>query len=218
MAELRASIEAHGVQVPIIVDEHGNTIDGHHRQKLAAELGIEYPREVREGLSDDEKRMLALTLNTKRRMLTPEQIREVIGKALHIAPERSDRHVAADLRVDHKTVASVRREQEDVGKLPHIEKRIDTQGRRQPATKPTAVSTPARKPSKPKAPPPVVERVVPPPELREPLAEFDAVVKAELDKLERVTYGKPAAYALRRVCNRLRAAVSELLRAAKAGV
>ena len=34
-AALREDIAANGVTVPVIVDQHGVIIDGHHRQKIA---------------------------------------------------------------------------------------------------------------------------------------------------------------------------------------
>jgi transposase-like protein len=37
-AALRASIEKHGILVPIVVDHEGNVLDGHHRLKIANEL------------------------------------------------------------------------------------------------------------------------------------------------------------------------------------
>jgi len=220
MAELRASIEAHGVQVPVIVDEHGAVIDGHHRQKLAAELGIECPLEVREGLSEDEKRMLALTLNTKRRMLTREQVREVIAQALHIAPERSDRQVAKDLNVDRRTVASVRNE--PAHDVPVVEKRIGADGRtrKQPAKPKPGASKPATtpKPAKLKAPPPVVERVMPPVEVRDSLRAFHAsfethrkelegVFASEIDKLSRYAKDPYAVTNVKRIIDRIRRAL-----------
>ena len=42
-AELRSlaeSITEHGVLVPVVIDEEGAVIDGHHRQKIADSLGI----------------------------------------------------------------------------------------------------------------------------------------------------------------------------------
>ncbi len=42
-AALRASIDRFGVLVPVAKDQHGNITDGHHRVRIADELGIEYP-------------------------------------------------------------------------------------------------------------------------------------------------------------------------------
>jgi ParB-like chromosome segregation protein Spo0J len=62
-AALRDDIARHGVMVPIVVDQHGRILDGHHRDRIATELGIEAPREVRHVADDGEAYELALTLN-----------------------------------------------------------------------------------------------------------------------------------------------------------
>ena len=69
---LKASIEKNGVHVPIEIDEEtGELLDGHHRQKICHELGIEAPKTFRR-FSDDTKRTEhALTLNLMRRHLGP---------------------------------------------------------------------------------------------------------------------------------------------------
>ena len=71
--QLAASIREKGVIVPIIVDENGTIIDGHHRKAIADALGIDCPTDVRRGLPDHEKRLLAFDLNTNRRHLTDAQ-------------------------------------------------------------------------------------------------------------------------------------------------
>ncbi|MFP3656254.1 hypothetical protein SB777_35685, partial [Burkholderia sp. SIMBA_052] len=84
-------------------------LDGHHRAKIAAELGIECPREVREGLTDEEKRRLAITLNLHRRHLSQERKRALIAGQLLDTPEQSDRKIAASLGVHNETVNAVRK-------------------------------------------------------------------------------------------------------------
>ena len=42
------------------------------------------------------------------------------------------------MKADHKTVGKVRAEKEARGEIPHVEKRKDTKGRKQPAKKPVA--------------------------------------------------------------------------------
>jgi hypothetical protein len=74
--------------------------------------------------------------NNHRRHLTPETNRELIARLLKERPERSDRAIAELVGKDHKTVAAIRRKEEDVGSIPHVEKRVDTKGRKQPASKP----------------------------------------------------------------------------------
>ena len=107
-AALTASIKAHGVQVPVLVDEFGAIIDGHHRDQIAVELGIDCPREVRAGLTDAEKRTLAVTLNRDRRHLTRSQIQALIAESIKADPELSDRAHAQRVGVHHSTVGKVR--------------------------------------------------------------------------------------------------------------
>ena len=73
LARLTASIRENGVQVPVVLDEFGVVIDGHHRARIAESLGVDYPKDVRRGLSEAEKRVLAVELNSVRRHLTDAQ-------------------------------------------------------------------------------------------------------------------------------------------------
>jgi hypothetical protein len=114
---LRADIEAHGVLVPIDVDEEGTILDGHHRARAAAELGIDCPKRVVSGLTAGEKWDHALRLNLQRRHLSSAQKRDLIREELLRAPSRSDRAIARLLGVDHKTVGTMRR-----GEIPHEER------------------------------------------------------------------------------------------------
>ena len=71
-AALKADIAGRGVLVPIELDEAGNVLDGHHRQRAARELGLaDVPTVVRSGLSEAQKREHALRLNLLRRHLGP---------------------------------------------------------------------------------------------------------------------------------------------------
>lgn len=74
---LRANIAANGVRIPIVKDQDGNTIDGHHREAIAAELGLDCPVEVRTYGSELARMADALALNLARRNLTSEQRAEV---------------------------------------------------------------------------------------------------------------------------------------------
>ena len=65
---LRDDIAQRGVVVPVIVDEYNNVIDGHHRLRIAVELGLFPPMEILAYLDDDEKRSLAVDLNHRRRL------------------------------------------------------------------------------------------------------------------------------------------------------
>ncbi len=71
---LKNDIRDRGVQVPVEYDDEGNLLDGHHRVRACLELGIkEWPRIVRVGMTEAEKRNHIRALNILRRNLTPEQ-------------------------------------------------------------------------------------------------------------------------------------------------
>jgi N6-adenosine-specific RNA methylase IME4 len=70
---LKADIAERGVLVAVELDEHGNVLDGHHRVRIATELGVDYPTVVRSGLAEHEKRLHAVALNLARRHLTDAQ-------------------------------------------------------------------------------------------------------------------------------------------------
>lgn len=116
-AALEADIRARGVLVPVVVDQHGNTIDGHNRAAIAHRLGITYPTETREVPDDEHARDLAYTLNLNRRHLTRDQKRNLIAAEITRRPDDTDRAIGRRLACDHKTVGSVRRELS--GEIPH---------------------------------------------------------------------------------------------------
>jgi len=138
-ASLTESIRQHGIQVPVLVDENGAIIDGHHRDMIAAELGIDCPRDVREGLSDSVKRTLAISLNKDRRHLTRAQVQALLEESVKADPQLSDREHARRIGVSHVTVAAVRTDLESGGQIDHLEYRENPQGRPQPATKPERI-------------------------------------------------------------------------------
>lgn len=78
-AALRASIERFGVLVPVVRDQHGRTLDGHHRSRIADELRVKYRFDVVKVESDEQAREIAATLNTDRRQLSVEQRRAVVA-------------------------------------------------------------------------------------------------------------------------------------------
>ncbi|MCL1940731.1 MAG: ParB N-terminal domain-containing protein [Synergistaceae bacterium] len=119
--ELKEDIVARGVMVPIEFDEQGNILDGHHRLRICQELGItNYPKVIRAGMNDSEKRLHARKLNLARRHMTQEQRRGLIREQLSETPEKSDRQIAAGLGVDHKTVGTQRADLLGRGEIPHV--------------------------------------------------------------------------------------------------
>ena len=106
--ELHESIKAEGVLEPIHVDEEGVVIDGHHRSKIANELGIPCPVIAHDDLSESQKRSLAFTLNLKRRHLNREQRRALGLESLRLDPIASNREHAKRTGLDHKTIQDIR--------------------------------------------------------------------------------------------------------------
>lgn len=102
LAALRASIERHGVLVPVLRDQFGRILDGHHRVAIAEDLGVDYPLEVCEVADDGHAFELAGTLNLARRHLSPVQRRTLAGDLQ--AAGHSSRNIAKALGVSHKTV------------------------------------------------------------------------------------------------------------------
>ena len=118
---LKASIAAgYDPARPIVVDENGAVLDGHHRQQVCAELGITPPVVTLPGLTEDQKHDYAMRANLACRHLTQLQKRELIAAELERDPGRSDREIGRLCGADHKTVGSVRR-----GEIPHPEARTD---------------------------------------------------------------------------------------------
>lgn len=136
-AALEASIVAHGVLVPVEYDEDGEIIDGHHRVAICEKLGlVDWPRFVRKGLSEIEKRKLARELNISRRHLTTAQKQAVIADQLRDTPSISSRAIAVMLGVSDKTVAAVRKRMIEGAEIPHQDEVEGRDGVRQPARKP----------------------------------------------------------------------------------
>ncbi len=144
--QLRESIRARGVLMPILVDEDGVVIDGHHRAHIAAELGVECPREVRPGLTETEKRSLAYELNSARRQLSREQKRGLVADSLKADPQLSDREHARRVGVSPTTVGAVRAKLEQTGDVSKLDTRTDSAGRKQPASKSEPSAGPIEEP------------------------------------------------------------------------
>ena len=99
--------------------------------------------DVSAGSCDEWRRLdpyeYVLSANIHRRHLTAEQKREIIAKVLKAQPEKSNRTIAKQMKVDHKTVGSgARASWRDVRKFPTSTTVTDTKGRKQPTKKSAA--------------------------------------------------------------------------------
>jgi hypothetical protein len=136
--ELVADIRRNGLEFPIATFD-GKIIDGRNRALACqrAHQNLFYEEYTSFHFPDEAAlRAFIISANIHRRHLTPEQRRELIAKLLKADPGKSNRQIAETVKADHKTVGAVRQEQEARGEIPHVEKRIDTKGREQPASKP----------------------------------------------------------------------------------
>jgi ParB-like chromosome segregation protein Spo0J len=142
-AELVADIKANGLIDPIVLYD-GMILDGRNRYRACLAAGV--TPYFRVAVQSPETANIArplitdpvayvISANIQRRHLTDEQKRELIAKLIEAQPQKSDRQIAKQVKRDHKTVGAVRTKMEDVGRIPHVEKRTDTKGRKQPSKK-----------------------------------------------------------------------------------
>lgn len=107
-AALKADIAERGVLVPIEIDESGVILDGHHRVKAWTELKREgvkvgdYPRIIRAGMSEEQKRNHVRALNLLRRHLDKDRRDAVIADMLKDG--MSTREVAEKIGFSDETV------------------------------------------------------------------------------------------------------------------
>ena len=66
---LKESIKQHGLWVPLIVNQDGMILDGHHRYKICQQLGIEPHYKVREFRNELDEKLFVIDCNLKRRHL-----------------------------------------------------------------------------------------------------------------------------------------------------
>jgi len=130
--DLCASIEAVGLKNSIVLDADHHVIDGHERRDICEELGIDWYKgaDVRDGLSEIEKKALAIELNMWRRPLhlTRPQRNTLIEIYLIAHPELSDEKISELFGVDRSTVNRRRKKLVQTHKLPKVETTIGTDG------------------------------------------------------------------------------------------
>jgi hypothetical protein len=136
---LVADIRDNGLRESIVTFE-GKILDGRNRYRACLEAGIEphhHPLVIASKIENDEPAALAYVIsrNIHRRHLTAKQKRELITKLLKAAPEKSDRQIAADMKVDKNVVGRARRRAESTGAVAPVAKRVgkDGKARKQPA-------------------------------------------------------------------------------------
>lgn len=129
-------IKAHGQREPIVVFQ-GAILDGRHRAKACALLGIEPTYRTFDG-DEAAAALLAKSLNVHRRHLTREQRRSLIEAELKRDPSQSDRVIAEKVGVHNETVGAARRALEHTDGIRQSDTRIGKNGVEKPARKAAA--------------------------------------------------------------------------------
>ena len=138
-AELVADIKRNGQISDIVKAADGSILDGWHRYRACIEAGIT-PRiepfsfviePAAEGVGGRTmtEAEFVVAQNAHRRHLTAEQRRRVVAELLKADPTKSDRAIGSMAKVDHKTVAAVRRKVEESGEIPQTSERKYSDGR-----------------------------------------------------------------------------------------
>jgi hypothetical protein len=157
LRELADDIAKHGMREPAAFLFNGFNyvlLDGRNRLDALELLGVDIgsvpithcrlvqvnddttPFEIFQSVSPEEDPVAyVISKNIHRRHLTAGDKRRLIGDLLKLNVERSDRQIGAMVGADHKTVGSVRSEKEGRGEIPHVTKRADARGRKQPSRK-----------------------------------------------------------------------------------
>ena len=130
---LEASILEHGILSPVITDEAGVILDGHHRSRIAAEHSLSCPKQIVYGKTDTEKRTMALSMNLDRRHLNREQKRALVAESVKADPQMADNVHAKRTGSSDKTVTSIREELEATSEIPKFDKTIGADGKERPA-------------------------------------------------------------------------------------
>jgi hypothetical protein len=157
LRELGEDIKANGLRTPIVVYKD-KLLDGRNRLDAMELVGVKFrfapERRTKTKFSyleddagddcgstifDDNSFVIenfngdpyafVLSANLHRRHLTGEDRRDLIAKVLKAKPGESNRKIAKQTKVDHKTVAAVRDDLESVGEIPHLEKTVGADGK-----------------------------------------------------------------------------------------
>lgn len=137
-AALRESVRRFGVLVPVVRDQHGRTLDGHHRSRIADEEKVKYRVDILTVADDEEAREIAVTLNADRRQLDREQRREIVASLRESG--HSTTAIAGVVGASQSQVARDVDELTRAGKLSEPERTVGLDGKSRPAKRPTIIA------------------------------------------------------------------------------
>jgi hypothetical protein len=126
---LVADIKKRGVREDITLYE-GKILDGRNRYRAAIKAGLKYGKHFGPvHYIGDDPTGLVISRNILRRHLTAEQKRDVLMKLVAAHPDKSDRALAREAKVDHKQISRARRKAEATGATAPVEKRAGADGK-----------------------------------------------------------------------------------------
>jgi ParB-like chromosome segregation protein Spo0J len=130
---LVADIKKNGLR-ELITAYQNKILDGRNRYRACRALGIE-PRLTPFTGDDGAARAFVISKNLHRRHLDPETKIKILAQLVAAQREKSDRKLAKEAGVDHKTIAKARKKGEATGEVSPVEKRVGADGkaRKQPA-------------------------------------------------------------------------------------
>lgn len=92
---LKQSIKENGLYVPIIVNQDGVILDGHHRYKICQELGIKEPKTIVQEFKEKlDEQLFVIDCNLKRRQLNNFQRTELALKSKSILTEIAKKNMS----------------------------------------------------------------------------------------------------------------------------
>jgi len=123
-------IRKNGQREPIVLYQ-GKVLDGRNRHNacLAAEVGLKISKHEDDCPYIGDPAAYVISKNIRRRHLTAEQKRKLIGKVIAAEPEASDRQIAKQVKADHKTVGAIRKKNEATGEIPQLKKTTGADGK-----------------------------------------------------------------------------------------
>jgi hypothetical protein len=133
--DLVTDVGANGLREPITLYQ-GKILDGRNRYRACIGAKVEPRFDPFKG-DDDAAFAFVFSKNLRRRYLTAKEKSDAVALFLEENPNKSDRSIAADLKVDKNVVSRVRKKVEATGAGSPVEKRTgkDGKSRRMPAKK-----------------------------------------------------------------------------------
>lgn len=100
--QLKNSIQNNGLYLPIIINEKGIVLDGHHRFRVCKELGINPKTQTKKFQNKTDEIIFVGESNLHRRQLTPLQRIELVSKLEPYYKDKANQRMILGKKVDPK--------------------------------------------------------------------------------------------------------------------